>query len=294
MTNALNENPAQAIFQLNYWLGLLGSMVVGVAHSFLLYGLITNLLSRIVANQYVGRQVGLAGVFKQALPGIPRLMGAIALSIPIGIILFVWLLVPCVGWFTGLGMFAVFSWLILPILVPVVVLENNGLLDSFQRAWFLVRRRFWWMLGLFGVLTLLNLLISVGPTMAFSFLLGMLPIPLRSSNPAFYQQLVQSVGAIFSTIVFLPLFLVVFPLSYFDLRVRTEGLDMILASDETNDPAQKESLIASSAIMANEKMITNSDIGNLVALSMIFIALLGLYFAVIFGAVWLLANARLF
>lgn len=284
MTSAMETSPNTAIFGWQYWGGLIGSLLAGSLQSMVLYGVITSVLTRVVVNEYLGKPVGMMEAFRQIAPKAGKLLGAMLFTLPISLAILIWLLVPCVGWLTGLGMFMAFSWMVLPLLAVVIVLEEFDIVESVKRAWFLSRRRFWWMCGMVTVLSLLSILITAGPAYAISFLLNMLLPDLASSiSPSALQQIVQAVVSVFTGSLYMPLYLIVFPLVYFDLRARTEGLDLIVTSAAQNEPGLEERHIAASASIQNEKLFTGSDFGNFAALTLIFLGLYAVIVAIVAG-----------
>jgi len=234
------------------------------------------------------------------------LLGALIFVGILILIVFVWwVIVPCVGWFTGLGMLAFLGAAISPMVAPVVVLEQSGpwsapsdgifdrigkyilrIADAVRRAWSLVRRRFWPVLGTIFVLYLFNLLIVNGPT-------AIVNVILTSVTPSFgnatlqlvVTAIVQALVSIVFILIYYPLQMTAFTLIYFDLRVRTEGFDLtLLTSGDANQA------LMTPVQQAKEGLITGTDLGNFAILTL---GALGLYiflFSFIFGGFFFLSN----
>jgi hypothetical protein len=183
--------------------------------------------------------------------------------------LFIWNLIPCVGWLSGTGMLLYFSFVVVQLLVPVVVLEKRGPLDALRRAWELARGRFWWLLGLTCILYLLRLLL-LGPTTLVSYLLQfVLTSTGYTINLALSQTIVlivQSLVVMLGTLVYYPLQLTVVVLTYFDLRVRSEGYDLAMQSmNSAEHPDLLDAIAAVPAAPRRASLITGMEIGYFVA-----------------------------
>ena len=58
---------------------------------------------------------------------------------------------------------SLFLAIVLELAIPIIVIERRSALGALRRGWDLVRRRFWWVLGFFMVIYLLQALIVTGP-----------------------------------------------------------------------------------------------------------------------------------
>jgi hypothetical protein len=170
--------------------------------------------------------------------------------------------VPCVGWFTGPGILAFFWMVIVPLIAPAIVLEKQSGL-GIRRAWDLTRRRFWWVLGFAFILTLFGQLVVTGPTFLVTFLS-------------------QSLIALIFGLIYLPLQLIGMILVYFDLRVRTEGLDLIFKS-VPGGQINIEDIVAQAPQPEQGNIITLTEIGYF---ALITLGVIGVIFVV-----WLIGIA---
>jgi len=174
----------------------------------------------------------------------------------------IWVLIPCVGWISGIGMALYFGLVVIQLLIPVVVLEKRGPMDALRRAWDLARRRFWWFLGLAGVLYLLNLVLA-GPAVLINYLLQ---FGLQGMNTTILGVVVQSLVNMLVALIYQPLVLSVMVLAYFDLRVRSEGFDLAMQSISGTDyPDPLDSIAAAPAAPQQTALITGMEFGYFVA-----------------------------
>jgi len=277
MTSSLSDSlgvtdPSSLLVNSNYWLGVLGTYGVLFVQFILVNGVATAALTRAVADTYVVKPVDIAGAYKQLGNSWLRLIGAMLVTGLIIVAAVVWFIIPCVGWFTGLGILYFLSAVVSRLIVPIVVLEKRGGFDAFRRAWDMGRIRFWWMLGFTFVLGLLGQLIVTVPVylimFGVQFVLGSQLDPIQTST---YQTVLTSLTTVFTGILYLPLVLTAMTVVYFDLRVRSEGLDLALqAASQTDPEANIVSLAETTPAAPLANFITNTDVAYFVLLSFIF------------------------
>jgi hypothetical protein len=227
-----------ALFSPSYFLGMGGSVLLSLIAPILLYGLAVAALARLIARNHIGQSIDIIEAYREIGSQWGRLVAAMLVLFLLSLGLFIWLLIPCVGWFTGPGAMAFLGMAIMPLLAPIIVLEDYPGL-GIRRAWDLTRRRFWWVLGFAFILTLFGQLLVTGPiylvNIIFQFFVGN---PMLAENPFTiftWQAIAQSmVGLVFS-LIYLPIQLTGMIHLYFDLRVRTEGLDLIFQSASDGD-----------------------------------------------------------
>jgi hypothetical protein len=181
------------------------------------------------------------------------------------IALCIWLIIPCVGWFSGPGILVYVAMVISPLIAPVVVLEKMGA-GAIRRAWELVRRRFWWTLGFMIILGLFNWLLIAGPSALIRLFLQYALQNQDVESIRLVQTLSTSLLSLVASLFYLPLQLAAVTLMYFDLRVRTEGFDLaVLATAAPNGDA---SAIASQpAPSIATPLVTMNELGYFVLLS---------------------------
>lgn len=217
--------------------GLL-STVVTILAFVLVQGLGTAALTRAVGNSYLGQKTSILDAYRQIKGSWFPLVRALFLAGLIAILLFVWIIIPCIGWVTGPGAFVYYAWVVIPLIAPVIVLERQRARDGVRRIWSLVRRRFWPVFWFAILLIIFNQLVIAGPTslvnLIFQFGVG---DGLNPTNDQFIlQTVVQTVVTMIFSLLYLPLQLTGYTLLYFDLRVRLEGFDLaVLASESKSD-----------------------------------------------------------
>lgn len=111
-----------------------------------------------------------------------------------------------------------------------VVLEQRGPLDGLRRSWGLVRGSFWRTLGMLVLMGGLAYLISFTPALMLSFTLSF--INRSNIQDLVLNQIVTTIVAQLGLIIALPLQYGLYTLLYYDLRVRKEGYDIELRSQQ--------------------------------------------------------------
>lgn len=210
--------------------GALGTTFVTVLLSIIFTQIATGALTLAASRRYLGEEIGVWEAYRRLKNAWQPLLGALVVAFLIGIGLLVWTIIPCIGWFTGGGMMFYFSLVVVPFVAPVVVLEQQSSSRALFRAWQLARRRFWWLLGFLLLLALFGQLFITGPAFLAIFVAGAVSgFGQIGDTTALIIQ--QTITVIFS-ILYLPIQFAAVTLLYFDLRVRTEGLDLALLAKE--------------------------------------------------------------
>ena len=263
--------------------GTIVTFIITVISFILVQGVGTAALTRSVANNYLGQKTGIVEAYRQIGRVWVSLIGALILAILFAILLIVWWIIPCIGWITGLGILLFYVWVIIPLIAPVIVLERQSATGAIQRAWSLVRTRFWWVFGFAFLLIVFNYLLIAGPTLvatlAFEFGIGDPFAP--TSDELILRTVVQTIVNLVFSLLYLPLQLIGFTLLYFDLRVRNEGFDLAILARET---AEGEAFDAAGTIEAAPKgnsrfFVTWNELGYFAVIS---IGIGVLYFGLVF------------
>jgi hypothetical protein len=251
-----------------YYLSLGLSFFVGIFQFFLSSGLGALALTRALAAGYLGEKPGVFDTFRQILPALGRYLLVILLCGLMLIGFYIWLLIPCLGWFSGLGILLTLSMAILPFSAPVVLLENESSSQAISRTWDLIRRRFWWVIGLMGVLYLLNLALA-GPSVLLTSISDMMGDLPSVGNQTLMNTIVQLFIGTLVNILYMPLQFAVVLLAYFDLRARTEGIDLLLnAGEGENQPVGLNSIAQLPRVSFSTQLVTGSEIGYFVILTL--------------------------
>ncbi len=261
------------MFTPRYFAGMGSTCILGIVGFVLIQGIATAALTWAVADHYLGKSTSFLGAYRKVGRSWLGLIGAMLLAFIISIGLFVWLLVPCIGWLTGAGILAFFWLAIVPLLAPIVVLEKQQALQAIRRAWDLVRRRFWWVMGFITILAVFNQLIVSGPTLLITLLFQFLAQSFQQLENLFtayvLQTAIQSLLALIASLVYLPLQQTSITLMYFDLRVRTEGFDLALQAEGTSGATTAiEELIAQAPPPETKGLVTWTELGYFALLSL--------------------------
>jgi len=139
----------------------------------------------------------------------------------------------CLG-VTGLGWLAII--LILPIAMFIstrwslntsaIILENVGATAGLTRSWALTKDHFWRVFGTSFAAGLLSLLLTVLPSLLARYFLGLMGVSLQIIEPT--GVVMEQIALIFA----LPFTIAVQVLIYYDLRIRDEGFDLELRTEE--------------------------------------------------------------
>ncbi|MGI9641730.1 MAG: hypothetical protein ACR2N9_02995 [Acidimicrobiia bacterium] len=189
----------------NFGLTIMSTMVTS-----LLITVIAAPIARMVQSWYVGRELSVA----EACRG----MGSSWVSLLVGFVL-VHLIEAAATLLLVLPGVAAMAFLM--VTAPAIAVERLGPFRGVQRSFRLVRPRFW------TVLWIAVLSAVVAGTL--SVLLPLLPLAVTSLFGFGGHEYVAAVGTVAASLLTLPFTAAVAVMTYFDLRVRTEGLDLQVA-----------------------------------------------------------------
>ena len=271
-------------------LGSAGVVVTLIVQFFLIQGIATAALTRAIADSYSGKHVDIFSSYQNLQGQWGRLILALLLMFLVMFGLFVWMIVPCIGWVTGPGLLVFVFGVVTPLIAPVVVLEDNGIRESIRRAWDLARSRFWWLVGFAFILYLFNQLVIGGPTALLNYLMTII---LPSTGPYSQRLLlttaVQTLVSMLTSLIYLPLQLSALTVVYFDLRARSEGLDLVMQTANVANMGTNEviSLPEVSRVINAPKIqspfITGRDIGYFSLMTIAISALYVLFVSILAG-----------
>lgn len=272
--------------------GMLSTVVVSFFQYVLVQGIATGALTCAVADDYLGKKTSILDAYRGIRGSWVSLLGALLLIILLYLVASVWwVVVPCIGWFTGLGMMVFLIAVVNPLVAPVVVLEKRGAPLSIRRAWDLARRRFWPVLGTIFVLGLFSLLIVNGPTAIVNVLLTQVITSFGNmTTQLVVTTIVQSLVSLVFALLYYPLQMTAFTLIYFDLRVRTEGLDIALLTMAASQTTGAENVLQVPVPPSYERLVTGPDLGNFAILTLGVMGLYILLVSFIMGSVFFLGS----
>ncbi|MFK7800351.1 MAG: glycerophosphoryl diester phosphodiesterase membrane domain-containing protein [Anaerolineae bacterium] len=258
-------------------LGILAWVVIIIA------GLLTQAaLVKGISQAMLGEEFTVSSAYQDILPSLGKLLLLTLALFGLAIAILIWFIIPCVGWFTGLGMLFFFGF-VSAFAVPILILEGRNPGESITRAWFLARRRFWQVVGYALLLGLLTGVLTGG----LGFLIGLGSQAALASNPStgalIATQLVQVGFTTIITAIVTPFTIIAYLLFYFDLRVRTEGFDLTLKS-QMNSGMKPADIVAITPNDTQESFITGQDMLNFFLLTLAFVAIYAVIFGILFGA----------
>lgn len=264
----------------------IGSFVMVFVQFIFVQGVATAALTRAVANNYTGKPISILDSYRTLSTSWVKLIGALVIIFIMVMILVAWTMIPCVGWFTGPGILFFVGLSVSPLIPPVITLEQTGIFASIRRAWDLARSRFWWLIGCALVLTLFGQLIVSGPIFLMNFIMTYVVSSLSIDMETQYviTTITQTLINMSVSLLYVPLKLAIMTVIYFDLRARSEGLDLALqmpsfAPSTENDVINLPNISGKSTT----PFITGIDIGRFALLTLIGIAFYGLITVVMFG-----------
>ena len=287
------------LFTPSYFAGIGLSILLGLLSVILVSGVATAAMTRAVADNYLGQPTGILDAYRRIGRSWISLIGALLLVLLISIPVFIWLIIPCLGWLTGPGALVFLWWMVVPLAAPSVVLENLTAGQAFRRAWDLARRRFWWLIGFMVILYLFGQIVVTGPVLLLSFLsqssLQRQLLEGAAANQYTLQLIIQSLLGMVLGLLYTPLQATCVTLAYFDLRVLTEGLDLAVLSSQAGEGSQDLAEVTAQAPSATPgRLLTWTEVGYFALLSLgigaLYLVLVFLVFGLIMSGTILSMN----
>ena len=207
------RDPTVAQDQSAFSLGDAGASLLTALLSFITAPLIAGAVSRVCAASYLGQHVGPADALRTTIRRLPALLAATFVS---GLAIFGGMLL-CI--LPGIALLVMYT-----LVVPAMMIEEIGPIESMRRSWRLVKPRFWGVLGIVALAWLISAFLGN--------LLGGAPSAIGTIFGGSFAWLWIAVGAVLATIVSAPITAIVDTLLYFDGRIRNEGFDLqVMAQD---------------------------------------------------------------
>jgi len=270
----------------------LGSIVVLFVQFILVRGVATAALTRAVANHYAGKSIGILDSYRTLSNTWIKLILALVIVFIFVFVLFLWMIVPCIGWLSGPGLLFFISLVVTPLIAPIISLEKLGVWASIRRAWDMGRSRFWWLIGFASVLTLLGQLIVTGPTYLLRWVFEAVLSPLANSleQQMIVTSLIQTLANMSLSLLYVPLQLTAMTVVYFDLRTRSEGLDLAMQLPSADETAGEAISLPEISTKSTTSFLVGIDIGRFALLSLIGIVLFVLVYVFMFFIIGLFMN----
>lgn len=275
-----------------YAAGLGGTVIIAILSFILIQGVAIATLTRSISDSYLGQPQDVITTLKSIGPLWPRILLALLGIGFLAIGIVIWTLVPCAGWLTGLGMLFFITTVMTPMVAPIIVIEKRGASSAIRRAWELVRRRFWWVLGFMLLLTLFAQLIITVPTTLINLIVSSLTSGSSDlmASYSLAQLISETTVSLATSLIYLPFRLVAVTLLYFDIRIRTEGFDLtILAQQESSSARDLQMTPLDIPDITEKQLITSTEIGYFVLVTLLAVVLYGLL--VLLGGVIGLASS---
>ncbi|MGB1253747.1 MAG: glycerophosphoryl diester phosphodiesterase membrane domain-containing protein, partial [Candidatus Promineifilaceae bacterium] len=199
--------------------------------------------------------------------------------------------------FFMLGVMFLFSYVAMPLMVPVLVLEGVGAWEAIKRAWNLARRRVWPLFGLMLVIALFVIALISGIQVVILTIFGVVVSDTFASgdfDAVFLSAAVAAVGfSALASVFVLPIQQSIATLIYLDLRMRNEGLDLAMAVvAPDSDPLE---VIRNAPRQANSAdLVESAEFGRFLGLGcapvIFFFALYALTFGIVVALVGLIGT----
>lgn len=236
------------------FMGSFASQMVGALLTALATTILTGLLIVAVSRSVLGRIATPGEVWERTRGRILPLIGqtllitlitviADAIIVVIGVVLIVIIAASVTGPDPGAGAIVITLLAALALIVIVFIaaaflvvrlslapaalmLENTGVVEGIGRSWALTRGSFWRVLGILVLAGLITGLVTGTLSFGLGMVLGVISVGLPAAQP-----LVSAVTVLLTSVLsalVLPFTAAVTALTYIDLRMRTEGLDVEL------------------------------------------------------------------
>ena len=250
----LDSSDVQVSRILPVFMGSFASQIVGALLTALATTILTGLLIVAVSRSVLGRIATPGEVWERTRGRILPLIGqtllitlitviADTIILVIGIVLIAVIATSIMGPDPGAGAIiatvlvalaltvlvliaAVFLIVRLSLAPAALMLENTGVVEGIGRSWALTRGSFWRVLGILVLAGLITGLVTGTLSFGLGMVFGVVPVGLPAAQP-----LVSAVTVLLTSVLsalVLPFTAAVTALTYIDLRMRTEGLDVEL------------------------------------------------------------------
>ena len=250
----LDSSDVQLSGILPVFMGSFASQMVGVLLTALATTILTGLLIVAVSRSVLGRIATPGEVWERTRGRILPLIGqtllitlitviADIIIVVIGVVLITIIAASIMGSDPGTGAIvitllaalaltvlvfiaAVFLAVRLSLAPAALMLENTGVVEGIGRSWALTRGSFWRVLGILMLAGLITMLVTGTLSFGLGLVFGIISVGLPAAQP-----LVSAVTVLLTSVLsalVLPFTAAVTALTYIDLRMRTEGLDVEL------------------------------------------------------------------
>ena len=198
----------------------------GYMVSALFAAVLTGMLTLVVTEDVLGNRLSIGQVWQRIRPRLPRLIGLSLIVVVVPFLALVACLAP-----------GVWLWGIWAVSVPAFVVEQGGVFASIGRSRRLVAGTFWrvWGIRALGLLIVgaMSFIIQIPFSIIADVVTGYSPFHFGATGTTTVSIptmaiVITSIGSVFSSSIATPIRAAIDALLYVDLRMRKEGLDIVL------------------------------------------------------------------
>ena len=288
------DRNALATYQTLNFVSSIAQNLASVLQSALSFGLVVPLVNVIFLADLQGESLTLRQALGRLRAPAWNLVALFAVLFGLYVVLFIWFIIPCIGWGTGLPMMVIFGW-ISPMAVTVSLVEGRQALPAIKRCWLLVRRRVWTSVGVIYLISIFDQLVMAGPlAIVAMFVL----IPLQGMGYRDLTDLLPSLAtgtvggvlaAALTSVVVYPVSILYTSLWYLDLRTRFEGLDLSVRAYQRSGGSVATALRDAPPEL-NERFFRNEDMGQFFLMTVALFAIVAALWGVLYGGILALAS----
>jgi hypothetical protein len=226
-------------------IALVALMVLAVLGGLLMY-LSQGALTAAVADSHLDKPVSFGDAYRSMLKHAGPLLGIMMLQvllgigvfIPVFVLFFVAILMAggspdaaggafgliCLAFLAMIPAFVFYIYISVrwSLVVPAIMVEDLGPVQSIRRSWGLVQDYWWRTAGIGFLLYIIEAVISAGPVYVIT---GLTLVFFRNMDPVALGAITGGI-TVLTTLLYVPLELTAWTLYYFDQRVRKEGFDI--------------------------------------------------------------------
>lgn len=276
----------QDVFSLHWW-------VINGSNWFMRWIFVDSIgavaLSYVISQSYMRQPTSLFAAYGRTARSLLGLAGVMFVLPGVLLAVTIWGLVPCIGWISSSGVFIFLTVAVMPLIPVVLVIERQSSLKAILRAWDLARRRFFWLIFFNSMLAIFGWTLSTGPSLVAIGAAAALVSrgTTDTANLEMIYGVITSVSGTLFNMLFLPIQMGAWTVTYYDLRVRSEAFDLALLTvdnpEETNQFVQLPPL---------EKWFSWQDVAKLSSISIaivaFFVIIQMLYYGLIFFLIFAL------
>jgi hypothetical protein len=193
-------------------------------------------LSYVVSQRYLHQDANIFSVYGRVVRSLLGLAGVMFVLPGLMLAIVIWGLIPCVGWIGSSGAFIFLTLAVMPLIPVVLAVERQPSLKAILRSWDLARRRFFWLMFFNSMLVIFGWTLAAGPSLVASSLVSTAIDQSMGASMESLYGIIWSVSGTLFNMLFLPIQIGAWTVTYYDVRVRSEAFDLaLLVADEPED-----------------------------------------------------------